>query len=281
MLGKLLKYDLKALGKIILPMQLIAFAIALCSALAGWAGYWMYELDPAYYTSGLQAIAAMFVGGGFIALACLLPATFVVILHRFYTNFFTDQGYLTFTLPVNVVNLLWSKILSALIWLFVSVVVSSLGSIIVTMGADNAFIDFDFTNTMPYWILALSTLGAGESLGDNVTMLLGVFASTAMIVSFLLMAYLACTLGAVVAKRHKILCGIALFLSIWCVVSIISGVFSIVVAFGMFTNSTGVFYNSGQFFTFMYVMELMRDIALSIGYFCITLYCLKRRVNLS
>ena len=46
--------------------------------------------------------------------ACAVTLIFVFI--RYYKNFFTDEGYLTFTLPVKRSTLLNAKTVNAMIW---------------------------------------------------------------------------------------------------------------------------------------------------------------------
>lgn len=41
--------------------------------------------------------------------------TLIFILMRYYKNFFTDEGYLTFTLPVTPHELLWTKLISGMV----------------------------------------------------------------------------------------------------------------------------------------------------------------------
>ena len=40
----------------------------------------------------------------------------VVMIQRFYKNVLGDEGYLTLTLPVNVHEILWSKLIVSFVW---------------------------------------------------------------------------------------------------------------------------------------------------------------------
>ena len=59
-----------------------------------------------------------------IIAACFL--VFFIICAHFYRNLMTDEGYLTFTLPVKTSEILWSKLITAMLWTIISVVVIGL-----------------------------------------------------------------------------------------------------------------------------------------------------------
>ncbi|SJZ45169.1 hypothetical protein [Anaerorhabdus furcosa] len=60
-------------------------------------------------------------------------AVFVTIIRNYNTSMFKKPGYLTLTLPVSTHELVISKVLSALIWLFITSVILFLGLIILVM----------------------------------------------------------------------------------------------------------------------------------------------------
>ena len=104
MLGKLLKYDLKALSRVLIPVHLAAVAVTFVACGAALTGYAVNELPSLVasdYANPIMALAALVLVMGVLALACVAAATFVVILWRFYKNLFTDEGYLTLTLPAS------------------------------------------------------------------------------------------------------------------------------------------------------------------------------------
>ena len=98
MLRKLLKYDLKAIFK----FWWIVFG-GFCDNILN-----TYEGD-AWSVYLMMSMGSL--SGTFLNLA-LPVVTFVLIFIRFYKNFFTDEGYLTFTLPVSRRKLMLSKIIS-------------------------------------------------------------------------------------------------------------------------------------------------------------------------
>ena len=110
MLLKLLKNDLKSVFK----YWWIGAVISFCLSFAG--GFLLNILNNnAYYSDLLTAlctIAFVFVICGISAFSFLY---LILVVIRYYRNFFTDEGYLTFTLPVKRNQLLLSKFITSII----------------------------------------------------------------------------------------------------------------------------------------------------------------------
>ncbi|MBQ3755594.1 MAG: hypothetical protein II873_00580 [Oscillospiraceae bacterium] len=113
MLGKLLKHEFRATGRIMLPLMGALLALAL-----------MANLSIRGMTSSLSDIPALrilfililiFFGMGMVAVGVM---ALVVMVSRFYRNLLKSEGYLMFTLPVSVHELIWSKLIVSLVWFF-------------------------------------------------------------------------------------------------------------------------------------------------------------------
>lgn len=115
MLGKLLKYDFKSLSKILLPVYLVCFLLAVL-------------------TRGINLLADKFsifsIPNGFIsvvfvvALIAIPIATFIFTIIKFYQGLIKDEGYLMHTLPVSKASLVASKAISAMVFLLLSAVIT-------------------------------------------------------------------------------------------------------------------------------------------------------------
>ncbi len=117
MLKKLLKCDMdymKRLWKILLPITPLAAFIA---AIAIRVGIEMLNDDAISAVSGIIAPFILIVGVlGTIAVLSAYIVNLVFLARRFSSNFYSDEAYLTFMLPVKREKLLLSKFLNALIW---------------------------------------------------------------------------------------------------------------------------------------------------------------------
>ncbi|KHD46759.1 ABC transporter permease [Streptococcus hongkongensis] len=118
MFGKLLKYELKSIGKWYFAINLAILAIAgLLSATLKWL---KFESNTQNTTmkllNQLLPLALSLIFGALIAGSLL--ATLLIIINRFNKNVFGREGYLTMTLPVSEHQIILSKLLSSLIWSF-------------------------------------------------------------------------------------------------------------------------------------------------------------------
>lgn len=110
MLGKLLKYELRATGRQVLPLcgGMVAFALlrrllGLLQITRAWPG-----LDDALDSLGIGLFTLLLI-------ACTV-AVFIVLIMRYYRNLYTDEGYLMNTLPVSASQNLLAKTFAAVIW---------------------------------------------------------------------------------------------------------------------------------------------------------------------
>lgn len=276
MLGKLLKYDFGALAKILGPMQLVAVGVIFLASVSGFVGYWVNELSSEYMDF-LQITAFAGVGMGLLALCCLIPATLVIVLYRFYSNFFTDQGYLTFTLPVKASELLWSKLIAGGVWILISSCVAMLGCLIINICIVGLTDSFDLADSIPYWILNVY-VGWGTFEDDLLGFVFAIIGFLISLASVLMVAFLSLTLGATWAKQHKLASGILLFIGISCATNIFFGMMDFFVLFEVFWDlDSGMSSAVGMF---IYGLHILRDVVLCVGGFCLTWFCLHKRLNL-
>lgn len=116
MLGKLLKHEFRATGRIMLP---IYGAVIVLSLLASVSGRLM-DREPGTF---LYILFGLIVAAFVIGIIAALIMTAVLMIRRFYTNYLKDEGYLMHTLPVSVHALVWSKMIVSLVWFAATFVV--------------------------------------------------------------------------------------------------------------------------------------------------------------
>ena len=129
MLGKLVKYDLKASGKLFLLIHIIYLLTCLMVRF-----FYVNQLDfeaPAapLFTSIVIASALML----FIITAVCI-CTWLQITFRFYRNLFGKEGYLTWTLPASSTEHLWAKLLSGYLLSAANTVIIAIGILILVTG---------------------------------------------------------------------------------------------------------------------------------------------------
>ena len=111
MLGKLIKHEFRATARIMLPVMgaLLALALLANLSLRGLTG----DANDITVLRILFVLTVIFFGIGVVATAVMAV---VIMVSRFYRNLLKDEGYLMFTLPVSVHELVWSKLLVSLVW---------------------------------------------------------------------------------------------------------------------------------------------------------------------
>lgn len=90
----------------------------------------LFETDSIYYDILYGSGILLYV----VALLCCVAFSLIFGIVRFYRNFFTGEGYLTFTLPVTKAQLLWVKISTAVCFSIFSVLVCAASGCIVMAG---------------------------------------------------------------------------------------------------------------------------------------------------
>ena len=113
MLGKLLKYDLKASFKFLLIFYTLALVFAVLTRI-------LFKVGDSLF---LQILAQIFNGATIAMIANILINNLMRMWVKFKANLYGDEGYLMHTLPVPRRNLYTSKFLTGLITLITSTVV--------------------------------------------------------------------------------------------------------------------------------------------------------------
>ena len=221
MLSKILKQDLKSF----LPLWLFFSAIALgASTLLG------PSLNMVIYYNN-AAVLVLGVLGFTLSVAVLsgyMIATVVFVGIRFYQNFYTDEGYLTFTLPVKRSTLYLSKVLSGSIFVF-----SSLAVVIASVCCALLLVPTSSTNSAPVLFRVLDFLWSVfelvfSNIPDNVTMILCFVVCVLIFIALeifeVLTIYLCITVGSVIAKKLKVLVSIVCYYAVNTVIGIASSI---------------------------------------------------------
>jgi len=221
MLKKLLKYDLKSVFSIwwILAVTLIGVAFVFSLALG-----FLSDAD------GILVIVPIFSGlAYYFGIVVFSIGSMLLVYVRFYKNFFSDEGYLTFTLPAKRSELFLSKFLTGFITQLatISVIFISLFEIIcflpVSFKEDilpvfkEIFVDPNLSSVAG-WIIAIA-----------VVVFLIALVSAAM---NLLFVYFCITVGAIIAKKHKVLAAIGIYYGANAVLSIAQTIFTFVLNHG-------------------------------------------------
>jgi hypothetical protein len=153
MLSKLLKHEFRATGRILLPVYLL---LALSTGLFCLT----MHLKETYDFRALAAFRGLVVTVFVITLLGAGIVTLLLMVYRFYKNYMTEEGYLMFTLPVTTAQLIWSKLIVALVWSLLTALATFGALTLAAVGSPN------FVFTLPdfgaLWQYLQSQLSTGQ-----------------------------------------------------------------------------------------------------------------------
>jgi len=151
MLGKLMKYELKATSRFFLPLFGAMIAISFVSRL--------FQIFDRISALDLAAPRSMSIIIAWLLIIIIAIITLVITIQRFNKNLLQNEGYLTLTLPVKTESVILSKLFVSSIWYFASGIVIT-ASIILLSGVDISFTDIGnyFSN-----IFSSTSLTSGET----------------------------------------------------------------------------------------------------------------------
>jgi len=109
MLGKLLKHEFRATGRVMGPMYLIVLVTAV-------GGNISVRLMDDAQSRILNILAGLLMTAFVIAMIGVSVMTLVLMIQRFHKNLMGDEGYVMFTLPASIHQQIWSKIIVSTVW---------------------------------------------------------------------------------------------------------------------------------------------------------------------
>ena len=258
MFSKLLKHEFKQQGGLLAILSGAALIAGLLGGLAMrfFAKLILEQPDSDAAVIG-EILAMMLMMAMIFAIIAYSIGMMILLVYRFYKRHFSDEGYLTFTLPANTHQILLSSITHIAIWSLITGIVAA-GAIIfivsqlMSMAADLASMPFDL-------VWQEMRLAFGEQLGAGylVLYILNVVAGG---IYSLILPLLAITIGSVVAKKHKLLAAFGIYYGVSMVLSTVTSVISVFTTIG----DAFVMESTGQF-TMYLTMSVSALLYLGIG----------------
>ena len=283
MFSKLLKHEWKANWRLLSILSLAAIGAAVVGtiALRVMVNYGDRLSESNSFLNLLLLPLGLLVFVSFLALVVYAAAVLFVLLFRFYKNKFTDEGYLTFTLPVTNHQIFLSSAVNMLIWSVISVVlVILLFVVMILIGTSTSgFINMELIRELRSlkFILPEMAEAYSEILGDSY----GILTLISILISpvyNVVLAMTCITLGAVVAKKHKILAAIGIYYGANTVLGILSSAITTVPSL-LFIGNDGLA-SSDLYFTLTMVAQLLIYAAVIVGGYFLSTKLMKNKLNL-
>ncbi len=270
MLRKCLKYDLKSVftywifGAITMLVLSFPAGLALRSQILH-----VEEISNRFNWEILVLILYYFAIAAFLLLGSIL------IYVRYYKHFFSDEGYLTFTLPVKRRTLYTSKVLNGAIYQVASYVVVFISVIIMLLfipyTGDSSSIPSDSEPIKGiFWILMCVL---------EVLALLIIYAFTSVI-----SMYLVITIGANIVRKNKVLATIGIVYASGMVLTFLSYLLTALGALYVTSaiTSINISITNAPFFVFLLLaLAIVVLLTITVSLAMVTLHILERKLNLA
>ncbi len=284
MLGKLIKYEWKGLRfPLMIMMIVLAGTIILTCGVILTINPKLDETLAWYSVMALMLSIFLYYFG---IIGCTLGTTLIVVV-RFYKTCYTDQGYLTHTLPVTPHQLLNSKILTAIFTqlLMIFAIILSI-FIILQVGIHHVFSfipDYSYAELRHEFSIVFADIL--DSFEDEFGLRLGLYIAYLLfycivgVISNVITLFGCVSLGQLYAK-HRIVGAIAAYFLLQFVMMIIG----YITAIPMYTRMlAGTYYDNATVFGIMSPtmnMSLLTTVLLAVVMYFVNLHMMTKKLNL-
>lgn len=271
MLGKLIKYDFKALSRYLIVIHGMLLITAVLGRLLFVGRFAEHPND------GLSDFSAVVMIIGILVYVILFMTavfgTLLLIAIHFYKNLYSDEGYLTHTLPVSSGQLLISKAISGSVWMFVDVVLV-ISSILILVLYKPIIQDF-----VAHKYEVLTAMGFPSTVGYGKIFLAVMIMFIISSVSNVMMLYVSITVGQLFSN-HRVLGAIVSYFCINMIISIISGAIGAAYSASAIMNAVDETFIY-QFYCKTYLFALIFELATIVGSSLVTYLLMQKKLNLN
>lgn len=207
MFGKLMKAEWRASRRVI---GALCAVVLISGALLGLLGNLLLrESSGSWQLPGfVNVLFSLLSVAAVLAVALSLAASVFYALWRYYRSRFTEEGYLTYTLPVNNHQLMLSSILASVLEILL-VGLATVAAVAMAFGIFAAELPWNEVDWGLVWSRFRELLSSFRPVvGDVLLVLLNM---VLMCLATLLTLMLAVTIGATAAKKHPVLLAIAVY----------------------------------------------------------------------
>ena len=268
MVRKLIKYDFASYLRLLLPVQLILLGIAGLNRVV----QIFEEADSTIYRTVFTSSIVLYV----IAIIVCLLLTLIVAIVRFYQGMYTNEGYLSHTLPVTPTQHIFSKMIVSMIFLLGSLFAIFLSVCIATLGDVN----------IELWKAGFFLLGeAFDVFRANMVFYIIEFILLALCVSAMtLMKLYFCISVGQLAKKKKVLLAFGVYFGLYFIQQVFGTIMIIIVTVNSeFVENImeTIAATKTVFFHISLCGGIMYSLIIGAVYFFITRWIMSKKLNLT
>lgn len=274
MLGKLIKYEWKGTYK----MGGLMLGVVALITLMGWLGFqsllWGGGSGRAEF-AWINVLGIMTLVIYVIMLAAVNYGIGIYVAVHFYKTMYTDEGYLTHTLPVTKHQLLLSKVFVGGMWIFFVLISVYLSVIVLGISMVSAFLPEGYALSSVWrdiedLLYEFSMSDRADLLGWLLTMLV-----TSLIQPFTTVSILfgAISIGQLSAK-NRVLMAIASYIGITVATNIVSSLMRSAAAITLYAGFTTYINTSVN-------MSTLVDVAAAVALYIVSWHVASRKLNMA
>lgn len=272
MLGKLIKYDFKALSRFLVVIHIMLLVTAALGRVLV-VGRFMQNPDSISNSEMGTVIMTVVIMVYVILFMSALFGTILMLAIHFYKNLYSDEGYLTHTLPVTRGQLLASKTICGSVWMLIDMALVSLSVLILVIY--KPFVE----QFVAYKDDVLEAMGFPNTVGYGKILFAVFLLSVIYAAENVLMVYMSIALGQLFSN-HRVLGSVIVYFSINTIISIISGVVGAAYGISLLGNAVDerflyIFYYK------TYLFSIVLGIAFTAVSYFVTQLLMQKKLNLS
>lgn len=263
MLAKLLKYEIPAMGRKLLPLYLAWFASSILFGLSLgiMQGTGFFEIiTPLIYGIVTTAVFVMYI---------------ILIIQRYNSSLLGDDAYFNLTLPVTASEHIANKAVSALVWTVITGLAALVSVLIIGIASGGIGNFFNMQGWREFFN-ELAKIKGHAVLVFTEILIVGILST----VKSILAVYAAITIGHQ-AKQRTTLASIGAYIVL---ATLESSIGSILIRLGIITDThmgLSEMISSMNVFTIIMFSSFVVTMALSAFYFFICKYLMEKRLNLA
>lgn len=263
MLGKIMKHEWIATGKILVPVHVLLLVITAIGKI---------EFSVGVFDSTQPVLEVLSVATIICYILSILAAGFVTMIYlliRFYKSMFTDEGYLTFTLPVKPNTILNGKMIVSFCWMLIDTILVCLSIFFLLLTPET----WQYITTgMPDLTDAVNTMG--WSLGELAGWLVAI--GLVEIIYLITSVMAALCIGQLFGK-HKIAASVLAYFVIYLINQVVGTIVMMASGFiQMLDETIGMSLVFNRLFLFSTVMSII----CSVIFYLISTYIINKKLNL-
>lgn len=260
MLGKLIKHEWKAVGKVLAIMHVALILMAIIGKI-------MLSIDVLREAWPMwSALLCLYV----ISVIAVGVGTHIYLAMRFYKNMYTDEGYLSFTLPVKPWEHIFSKTLVSSIWILIDGVVIAASILILVMYKGMG------TDFLQGWNELMVEL-ASDGVFVSWKVIQFIITAILSLIGMPLTYYFSISIGQLF-NSHKMLASVVVYFVTINVMQIVSTVISAGFMIGI--TETTINIESASMYGGILTIGMIEQIVVTVGFWLITNFIMNKKLNL-